>query len=295
MMISKEKAGGVMKVSVCGCGVLGSQISWQVALSGFEVSVYEVDNEGLGRCKRFHKRYSELFKTKEPFNRLVYFTDLKKALQNVDIVIESVPEDLELKKRFLKNVSDIVSENTIITTNSSTLMPSELKGAVKNSQRFLALHFANPIWEANIAEIMGHDETDIKVFYNVVEFAKNIGMEPIKIYKEQRGYVLNSMLIPWLASAQHLYFSGVASFEDIDKAWIISTRSKFGPFGAMDLIGLRTIYNVVLMDAKRTSSKELFERAKRIREEFLDKGKLGIETGEGFYKYPNPSYEKYVK
>ncbi len=284
-----------MKVSVCGCGVLGSQISWQVALSGFEVNVYEVNEKGLERCKRFHERYSKLFKTKEPFSRLVYFTDLEKALQNVDIVIESIPEDLELKRGFLSNVSNIVSENTIITTNSSTLMPTELKDAVHKPQRFLALHFANPIWEANIAEIMGHSETDMEVFDNVVEFAKDIGMEPIKIYKEQRGYVLNSMLIPWLASAQHLYFSGVANFEDIDKAWIISTKSKFGPFGVMDLIGLRTIYNVVLMDAKRTNSKELFERAKRIKEDFLDKGKLGVETGEGFYKYPNPSYEKYVK
>ncbi len=284
-----------MKVSVCGCGVLGSQISWQVASSGFEVNVYEVDDGGLVRCKRFHEKYSKQFKTKEPFNKLAYFTDLEKAVQNVDIVIESIPEDLELKRKFLSNVSDIASENTIITTNSSTLMPTELKDAVHKPQRFLAFHFANPIWEANIVEIMGHGETDMEIFDSVAEFAKNIGMEPIKIYKEQRGYVLNSMLVPWLASAQHLYFTGVANFEDIDKAWIISTKSKFGPFGVMDLIGLRTIYNVVLMDAKRTGSKELLERAKKIKEEFLDKGKLGVETGEGFYKYPNPSYKKYVK
>lgn len=284
-----------MKVAVCGCGVLGSQISWQVALSGFEVNVYEIDEKALGRCKDFHMRYSNLFKTKEPFKKLSYYANLDECLKDVDLVIESIPEDLKLKRDFLGKVSRIVSKNVIITTNSSTFKPSALKESIEDSSRFLALHFANPIWEANIAEIMGHSETDMEIFNKVVEFAKNIGMEPIKIYKEQAAYVLNSMLIPWLESAQRLYFNGVADFEDIDKAWIISTKSKIGPFGVIDLVGLRTIYNIVLNRAKESNNKEMFERARKIKEQFIDKGKLGVETKEGFYKYPNPSYEKYVK
>ena len=284
-----------MKVVVCGCGVLGSQISWQVALSGFEVNVYEIDEKALGRCKDFHTRYSNLFRTKKPFEKLFYYVNLEECLKDIDLVIESIPEDLRLKRDFLSKVSKIVSEDIIIATNSSTFRPSDLKGYIDNPSRFLALHFANPIWEANIAEIMGHSETDIGIFNKVVEFARDIGMEPIKIYKEQAGYVLNSMLIPWLESAQRLYFSGVANFEDIDKAWIISTKSKIGPFGVIDLVGLRTIYNIVLNRAKETNNKEMFKRAKKIKEEFLDKDKLGVETGEGFYKYPNPNYEKYVK
>ncbi len=282
------------KVTVCGGGILGSQIAWQAALCGFNVTIYDIDDEKIERCKGFHKHYAKLFKTDKPFSNLNYTTNLKDAASNASIVIESITENTDIKKKFYERLSAYVSDNTIISTNSSTIIPSKLKDYVKKPERFLALHFANPVWEANIAEIMGHSTTDKNIFEKTVEFAQRIEMIPIKIYKEQKGYVLNAMLIPWLASAQHLYFTSVADYKDIDRAWIISTKSRIGPFGIMDIIGLRTIYNIILMDAKKTGKNELFERAEKIKEAFLDKGKLGLSTKEGFYNYPHPEYENFL-
>ncbi len=283
------------RITVCGGGILGSQIAWQIASSGFSVTVYDNIAEGIKRCKKFHSYYAKQFKTESPLDDISYTTNLQNAVSNADFVIESIPEDMELKQAFYRELSGYISDNAIITTNSSTITPSKLKDYVKKPQRFLALHFSNPIWDASLAEIMGHDKTDRKIFERVVKFAEEIGLAPIKIYKEQRGYVLNAMLIPWLAAAQHLYFTEVADYRDIDRAWIASTQSKIGPFGIMDIIGLQTIYNVVLIDAKKTNKKELYERAKKIKEQFLDKGKLGLSTNEGFYRYPHPEYENYIK
>lgn len=282
------------KVTVCGGGILGSQIAWQTALCGFNVTIYDIDDKKIEMCKGFHKSYAKIFKTDKPFSNLRYTTNLKDAVSNASIVIESITENMEIKKKFYEQLSAYIPDNAVVATNSSTITPSKLKNYIKKPERFLALHFANPVWEANIAEIMGHDTTNENIFKKTVEFAQHIKMIPIKIYKEQKGYVLNAMLIPWLASAQYLYFTGIADYKDIDKAWIMSTKSKIGPFGIMDIIGLRTIYNIILMDALKTGKKELFERAEKIKESFLDKGKLGLSTKEGFYKYPNPEYENFA-
>jgi 3-hydroxybutyryl-CoA dehydrogenase len=159
-------------------------------------------------------------------------------------------------------------------------------------EKFLALHFANPVWKANIAEIMGHQGTSKEVFDIVVDFARSIGLVPIPIYKEQPGYVLNSLLVPWLTAAETLYFDGVADFKSIDKTWMISTGSPIGPFGIIDIIGMQTLYNVIMLRYKQTGDESFLRRAKIIKEQYIDKGKLGIAAGEGFYKYPNPEYQR---
>ena len=158
-------------------------------------------------------------------------------------------------------------------------------------EKFLALHFANPVWEANIGEVMGHKDTSPEVFDTVVKFASKIGLVPIPIHKEQPGYVLNSLLIPLLEAAQKLYFGGVSDYKSIDKTWMISTGSKLGPFGIIDLVGMNTVYNIIMLNYKRKGEKALLERAQKIKEQFIDKGKLGVATGQGFYKYPNPEYQ----
>ena len=158
-------------------------------------------------------------------------------------------------------------------------------------EKFLALHFANPVWDANVGEVMMHAGTDSQYFDIVIDFAKNIGMVPIPIYKEQSGYVLNSLLVPLLSISQNLYFGGVSDFESIDKTWIISTGAKVGPFGIIDMVGMQTVYNIAMMNGTKTNNQALLSRAAKIKKEWIDKGKLGVSTGEGFYSYPNPKYQ----
>ncbi len=289
------------KITVFGAGVLGSQVAWQIATHGYETWVYDIDDKALEGAKERHKQFAELFinklgypkdKIDEAFKLLNYTTDLKQAVDNADLTSESIPENYEIKKEFYTQLSGILPDKTILTTNSSTMVPSMFAQFTGRPEKFLALHFANPVWQANIGEVMGHQGTDPQVFDTVVEFARSIGLVPIPIHKEQPGYVLNSLLIPWLTAAQQLYFNDVADFRSVDKAWMISTGSPIGPFGILDIVGMQTLYNVLLLQYKQTGDESFLKRANIIKEQYIDKGKLGIHTGEGFYKYPDPEYQK---
>ncbi len=288
------------KITILGAGVLGSQIAWQAAFHGFSVTVYDIDEKALENAKAKHKVYAAYFKAnrgasdeavQHAFDHLAYTSDLAEAVKEADLTSESVPEVLEIKKEFYKKLAATAPEKTIFTTNSSTMVPGQLAAETGRPQKFLALHFANPVWEANIAEVMGHSGTDKKIFDEVVSFSKAMGMVPIPIFKEQPGYVINTLLSPLLAAAGNLFFNGVADYKTIDKTWMISTGAKFGPFGIMDLVGMQTMYHVMMLKAKQTGDEDAMKRAEAIKTNFIDKGKLGISSGEGFYKYPDPAYQ----
>lgn len=289
----------IKNVMVAGGGVLGSQISWQTAFHGFNVKVYDKFEKGLEGTKVLHKRYAEHFKanrgatSKEidaAFARLSYTTDIVEAAKDADILSESVPEKLEIKKDFYTELAKVAEAKTIFTSNSSTMLPSMYAKETGRPEMFLALHFANPIWDANVGEVMMHAGTDEKYFKIVLEFASNIGMVPIPISKEQPGYVLNSLLVPLLVNGQTLYFNGVSDYESIDRTWMISTGANAGPFGLIDLVGMETVYNIGMMHGKELGDDQLIKNATQLKEQFIDKGKTGVNAGEGFYKYPNPKY-----
>lgn len=291
----------IKNVTIAGAGTLGAQIAWQTAFMGFNVTVYDPSDKGLERCKQQHQQFAELFlktrgasqeEIKQTSSRLSYTTNLEEAVKNADLISESIPEDVEIKKRFYMELAKVAPEKTIFTTNSSTTLPSEYAEETGRPGKFVALHFANGIWDANVGEVMGHAGTDPEIFNRVVEFAREIGMVPIPIHKEQNGYVLNSLLVPLLSAAGNLLSNGVADVESIDKTWMISTGAKIGPFGIMDTVGMQTMYNIDKLWGEKLGDETMLARAEMIKENYLDKGKMGVSTGEGFYKYPNPSYEK---
>ncbi len=290
----------INNVTVLGAGTLGSQIAWQIAWHGFSVVIYNQSEEGLERAKRNHKSFAKLFvkhrgaidaDVNAAQNRLMYTTDLAKAVENADITSESIPEDVDIKKEFYRNLAEVAPEKTIFTTNSSTLLPSQFADETGRPEKFLALHFANEIWLRNVGEVMGHLGTSPAVFDRVVEFAKEIGMVPIPIYKEYNGYVLNALLVPLLIAAIDLLANDVSDHESIDKTWMISTQVATGPCGIMDMIGMNTIYHISKSWDENTGNQAAVDRAAFIEKNFLEKGRLGIQTGEGFYKYPDPKYK----
>ncbi|MFV2057532.1 MAG: 3-hydroxyacyl-CoA dehydrogenase family protein, partial [Thiohalomonadales bacterium] len=114
---------------------------------------------------------------------------------------------------------------------------------------------------------------------------------PIPIHKEQNGYVLNSLLIPLLSAAGTLLLNKVSDVESIDKTWMVSTGVKMGPFGIIDIIGMQTMYNVDKLWGEKLGDEAMLARANMLKENYIDNGKMGVSTGEGFYKYPNPSYQ----
>ena len=289
----------IEKVLIAGAGTMGQQIGFQCAMRGFRTVTYDVSEAALESCRSNHRRFAGMHvavlgarerDTEAALGRLEYSSELAEAARDADLVSESVPEDPEIKRRLYADLHRHCPERTILTTNSSTLVPSQLADATGRPGRFLALPFANPGRHAPIGEVMGHPGTEEAAFERVVRFAREIGMVPIPLAREHHGYVINSLLMPFLEAGLGLVADGVTSHETVDRTWMIATRMAMGPFGIMDLIGLETIYNVTAYWARVRGDRGLERSAAYLKERHVDRGRLGIKTGEGFYSYPDPAY-----
>ncbi len=289
----------IENVTVAGSGVLGSQIAFHSAFNGFKVTVYDISKEAVEKAEDRIKSLKPYYErdvnaTEEQFdaglNNLTYTDDLAAAVKNADIVIEAIPERPDIKRDFYHKIATLAPKDAIFASNSSTLVPSMFAADTGRPKQFLNLHFANQVWLNNTAEVMGSPQTDPGIYQQVVHFARDIGMIPIQLKKEQPGYILNSLLIPLLNAGQSLWVKGVADPQLIDKTWMLATGAPMGPFAILDVVGLRTAYNITATQAAQSGSKELKEIADKTKE-LLDEGKLGRESGEGFYKYPNPAFQ----
>lgn len=307
------------KVVVCGSGVLGSQIAYQTAFKGFDVTIW-VRSEGsierakpkLERLKNIYLETLEAMKTVpeaycrgladktdltdeeidalkekaiEAYDNLKITTSYEEAGEDADFIIEAIAEDPEQKIAFYTELQKHLPEKTVIATNSSTLLPSQFAEYTGRPEKYLALHFANNIWRSNTAEVMGHANTDKKYFDQVIEFAEEIGMVPIPVKKEQPGYVLNSLLVPFLSAAQVLWANDIADPEIIDLTWKLASGAPEGPFQIIDYVGLTTAYNISIMhpDAQDPNSQQGVV-VRKLKEK-IDKGETGINAGKGFYEY----------
>ncbi|MFJ7746381.1 3-hydroxyacyl-CoA dehydrogenase [Peribacillus sp. NPDC097295] len=288
-------------ITVAGSGVLGSQIAFQTAYHGkFNVVIYDINDEALEQARKRITNLKPYYKedlgaTDEDLNaayeRLSFHSDLAKAVAEADLVIEAVPEVVQIKTDFYNELGRVAPEKTVFATNSSTLLPSQFADATGRPEKFLALHFANEIWKNNTAEVMKHPGTDERFFDEVIEFAKAIGMVALPLHKEQPGYILNSLLVPLLEAAQGLLLNEVADPETIDKTWMIATGAPLGPFAILDVVGITTAYNIANGKAQ-AGDPHFVKLADLLKTEYIDKGKTGRNAGEGFYKYPNPAFAK---
>jgi 3-hydroxybutyryl-CoA dehydrogenase len=281
----------LQSLTVLGTGVLGSQIIFQAAYSGKNVVAYDLSDEILDKLPARWEYLKPLYlrdlpdatpeKLDAAVARIRTSSDLADAVHDADIIIEAVPERLDIKQQIWEKVAAVAPEHTIFCTNSSTLLPSDIAPFTGRPEKFLALHFANEVWAKNTGEVMGHAGTDPEVFEAVAQFAEQIGMVPIRIRKEQPGYVLNSLLVPFLNAASRLLVRGVATPEDIDRTWKIATGAPAGPFEIYDVVGMMTPYNL----GKDSDDPEQREFAEYIKREYIDKGYLGKGSGRGFYAY----------
>lgn len=307
-------------ITILGGGVLGSQIAFQTSYSGYNVTIYLRSKESIKRCKKkleevknsYIEAINIMKKNKDINNWSLGIEDfdnfnaskclkkvnmvldeiklelnLDKALKDTDLVIESMSEDFNAKKEIYESIKDKLDDKTIIVTNSSTMLPSKLAKYTGRSDKFLALHFANSIWKNNIVEVMRHDKTSEYAFNEVIDFAKSIRMIPLPLNKEKSGYLLNSMLIPLLFSGLDLLVNGISDVKSIDTAWKRGTGSPKGPFEILDTVGLKTAYNIVLMYVKipKFLAPYNFKRMESLLKKYIEEGKLGKSSGEGFYKY----------
>lgn len=312
------------KVTIAGGGVLGAQIAYAVAFHGYDVTIWGRREDSLERIKprvdRLYETYKgelelapsyigaenpnyprSFFNSKEDitaekiaelkelnekvYKGFTYTTDLEEAFGDSDLVIEAIAEVVEQKKDFYEKIAPFLKDEAILVTNSSTLLPSMFREYTGREEKFLSLHFANNIHRQNLAEVMRHDRTSDEAFETVVEFAKTIGMYPAIVKKEQPGYILNSILVPLIDAGLSLYGNDVADPVDIDMDWKIGTGSPKGPFEIIDLVGLTTVINISSNNPASNDPSTPIGKAMIKLKEMADNGHIGIESGQGFYKY----------
>ena len=211
--------------------------------------------------------------------------DPQKAVSGAYLVIESMAEEPNAKIAVYELFRDLLDEDTILCTNSSTLLPSMFAAHTGRPEKYCSLHFANNIWAQNTAEVMGHPGTGKETYDEVVRFAASIGMVPLQLHKEQPGYILNSMLVPFLSAAQALWANDVSDPKTIDLTWKLATGAPKGPFEILDVVGLETAYNINRMKPAAAQEGTLENRIGKLLKEKIDRGETGINAGKGFYDY----------
>lgn len=313
-------------VVIAGGGVLGSQIAFQTAFCGFNVTIWLRSEGSITRTQpkldKLKETYIEeigkmaegngywcagiadegkfdkdelIAKVNKAYDSIKLELDMKKAVADADLVIESMAENADDKIAFYKTLAPLLPAKTVIVTNSSTLLPSQFAKYTGRADKYLSLHFANSIWKNNTAEIMSQDKTDKKYFDEIMQFANDIRMIALPVLKEKNGYLLNSMLVPFLLSGLDLYAAGVSDPKSIDIAWTHGTGAPKGPFQIFDTVGITTAYNIVHQYQsvpgifspllKKMMMPYNFKAMEAILKKYIDEGKLGMSSGEGFYKY----------
>jgi 3-hydroxybutyryl-CoA dehydrogenase len=287
-------------VTVLGAGVLGGQIAWHSAFKGKTVVAYDPFPEAIAKAKVAHEMYARIYAAElgasgadleATRSRVTYSDQLEPSVAKADLVIESVPEVPEIKTRVYQQMAALLPPHTIVATNSSTLLPRDFAEATGRPEQYCALHFANLIWALNLVEIMAHPGTSRETLTAATLFAIEIGQVPIAVQKEQNGYVLNTWFVAMLTAAISLVANGVSTPEDVDRTYMITNRGcAMGPCGLLDMIGMKTAYDVSSYWGTLNDDVQMLKNAAYVKERFLDKGLQGLMGGEGFYKYPNPAY-----
>ena len=284
----------IKKILILGAGNLGSRVALQAAISKYSVTVYDIHESALAQSRNLmEKVFDRLVKTdaikeecrESVFSLLQFTSNAELAITNADIINESVTEELAIKEKVWKQFGELAPEKTIFTTNTSYLLPSQLAAISGRPAKFCAFHF-HDVFNARVVDIMPHSGTDPELIPLLQQLGKSLNQVPVIVKKESPGYIFNFMLMALIGAAGKLKTSDVGSMEDIDRSWMVNFNMPLGPFGILDNIGLDTAWHVT-KDRADASSKAFAALLKT----YIDQGRLGEKSGEGFYKYPKPVYK----
>lgn len=293
----------IKKIAIAGAGVMGSSMAQSFAQYGYDVMLYDLKKEILDKSKNLieinqktsvEKAILTQKESDELINR-ISFTCEKSDFENADLVVEAIIENLDIKHKFWSEISEIVSEEAVLTTNTSGLSISKIAEAVKFPERFCGMHWINPPHIIPLIEVINGDKTDKKTSKLVYDISKYIGKKPIMINKDAAGFVLNRFQFAILREAMHIIEQGIASKEDIDNVFKYGLGLRYaclGPLEIADLGGLDTFYNISsylfkdLSDTKEVS---------KLLSELAENGEYGVKSGRGFYDYSNGRDKEVIK
>ena len=280
----------IKKVGVLGCGLMGSGIAQVAAQAGYETVVREVEqkflDKGLGGIQKSLGKFVEKGKMQQAdmdacVGRLKGTTNLQ-DLADCDIVIEAIIENAQLKRDTYAELDKIVKKEAIFASNTSSLTITELSMATARPKQFVGLHFFNPVPLMKLLEVVRTILTSDEGFDAAFAFAKSLGKEPVSC-RDNSGFIVNRLLVPYILDAIRAYEEGVGSIEDIDKAMMLGCGYPMGPFTLLDFVGLDTTYYIshVMFDEYR---EKRFASPALLRKMVLA-GRFGRKTGAGFYDY----------
>ena len=282
----------ITKVGVLGCGLMGSGIAQVTAAAGYTTVVREVAQQFLDKGKAGITKSLDKFveKGKLPpadrdatLGRLSFVTDLT-ALKDCDIIIEAVTEDLELKNGMWKELDAVCPRHTIFASNTSSLTIAAMAAATKRADRFVGLHFFNPVPLMQLVEVVRTVTTSPDTFERALNFGRSLGKEAVAA-KDNSGFIVNLLLVPYLLDAIRSLERGVGNTADIDNAMKLGCGYPMGPFTLLDFVGNDTTYKIaeIMFDEYRETRYAPPALLKRM----VLAGMYGRKSGKGFYDYSN--------
>ena len=289
----------IRRVAVIGTGTLGTQIAILAAFFGYEVSAYDTDKGSFGRVKQNLKDSMKASRRKpvvpieeweNAANRVKFSNDLKEVLQHADLIIEAVPEDLELKREVFERLDALAPRGAILATNSSSIPISKIESATTRPEQCLNIHFYSPAMGLNMVDIMGGTRTKAETIEAGKAWIRSIGCVPLMVKKEILGFCFNRVWRAIKRETLYMWAEGFVDFRDIDRAWMIFSKMPQGPFGLMDAVGLDVVYDIEMVYYRE--SKDTKDHPPEALKAMVDRKELGIKTNKGFYTYPDPEYSR---
>jgi len=287
------------KLCIVGSGFLGTQIGALSARNGYTVSMHDVSEKAFEASKNSVVEYIEEWIVNEEIKqdqideikkRISYTTSLTEAVKDADIVIEAVVEQLDIKREVFKELDKLCKPDVIICSNSSSIKISHVEGATKHPERVLNMHFYGYPWRRSVLELMKGSYTTDEAIEKARAYSHSIDVYPLMVLRESTGFIFNRVWRAIKKECLRVADTGVADFMDVDRAWMSLYKTDIGPFGMMDRVGLDVVRDIEMVYYRESG--ETRDKPPKILLDKIKQGHLGVKTGKGFYKYPNPEYSK---